>query len=351
MTVEEIPAGFEAAHTEWLRVGGSEFRETQRFGPRPGFYRSRYWKLVKEALLTVRNFKCCRCKGEATQAHHLNYEHVGEDHLHPEALAAVCTPCHGLVEYARLAESLMSKISRRISLCNGFLEGRRGCLRQSPAHVLARLFEYRDQLAELRNKFTTETHYNNPRLQSLAERDAALECFRQKRTAYAQQALSVISEWAGTEKEKAEQLLPMLRTEIESCKKFVAEVFAPVPVRVERISPARLAEVVAHNQEGPRSGFKAEFESLVVGTKYHRGHIDGVACGDSVQLVREPGNSFDPKAIQVRLETGEALGYLTRELAAVLADEIDAGTWVQSNVSRIVGQKLYVGISILKAKE
>lgn len=164
-----VPTGFEAAHAEWLRIGGPAFREVHRFGPLPDFYRSQYWKLVKEALLASREFKCCRCTGDANQVHHLNYGCVGEDHLHPETLAAICRPCHGLVEYARKAESLMSRIRRRISLCNGFLEDRRGCLDQNAAHLYARLLEYQDELAELRELFATETYYSNPRIRSQAE--------------------------------------------------------------------------------------------------------------------------------------------------------------------------------------
>src|SRR5581483_897634 len=150
MSTNQSP-GFEVAHAEWLRIGGPAFREVHRFGPRSDFCRSQYWKLGKEALLVAREFKCCRCTGNANQVHHLNYDYVGEDHLHPETLVAVCRPCHGLVEYARKAESLMSRISRRISLCNGFLEDHRGCLDQNATHIYARLLEYQDELGELRS--------------------------------------------------------------------------------------------------------------------------------------------------------------------------------------------------------
>jgi hypothetical protein len=354
MTTKQLP-GFEAAHAEWLRIGGPAFREVHRFGPRPDFYRSQYWKLVKEALLAAKEFKCCRCTGNANQVHHLNYDYVGEDHLHPETLVAICRPCHGLVEYARKAESLMSRISRRISLCNGFLEDHRGCLDQNAAHVYARLLEYQDELAELRIKFTTETYYSNPRIKSRVEAEAVVARFRQERRAYEEQALNVVSGWIGNEKEKAKQLLPMLRSEIENCRMFVVEVFAPVPVRAERLSSASLAEVFTRTEEGRSSesaldsqSVKPDFESLVVGIKFHRGHVNGIAQGDSVQLAREPNNSYDPNAIQVRLQTDETLGYLTKELAAVLAGKMDSGICVQAQVSRIVRDKLYVGVTIVK---
>ena len=78
MTTKQVPAGFEESHAEWLRAGGQSFREFHRFGPGAGFYRSKYWKLVKVAVLTSKGFKCCRCNEHASQVHHLNYDFVGE---------------------------------------------------------------------------------------------------------------------------------------------------------------------------------------------------------------------------------------------------------------------------------
>jgi hypothetical protein len=350
-----VPPSFEASHAEWLRIGGQTFRDLQRFGPRPDFYRSQYWKLVKEAVLTSREFKCCRCNGDAAQVHHLNYDCVGEDHLHPETLVAICRPCHGLVEYARKAESLMSRISRRSSLCKGFLEDRRGCLDQNAAHLYARLLEYQDELAELRKLFATETYYSNPRIKSQAEADAVGDRFRQEQQAYEERAANLVSTWNGSEKEKAERLLPMLKLEIEHCKEFVAEVFAPIPPRAERLSSADLAKVFARPKgrrpTEARPGSQSatpDVESLVVGIKYHRRHVDGITQGDSVQLVREPNNAYDPNAVQVNLQTGETLGYLTSEFAAVLAKQMDAGMSVQARVSRIVRDKVYVAVNFGK---
>ncbi|MGO9476516.1 MAG: hypothetical protein ACLP7I_01080 [Limisphaerales bacterium] len=156
----KIKPEFEAAHAEWLKIGGETFRDCHRPSVRPNFYRSHYWKLVKGAVLISVNFKCCRCNGHARQVHHLHYDFVGEDHFHPESLVAICRPCHGLVEHARNAEALISRISRRISLCKGFMEDRRGCLDQNAVHVTARLLEYRDELAELRQLFETQTFYS-----------------------------------------------------------------------------------------------------------------------------------------------------------------------------------------------
>ena len=345
-----IPTGFEAAHAEWLLLGGQEFRNLYRCGAGPRFYRSRYWKLVKESLLLSKKSQCFRCTGIANIVHHLNYDHVGEDHLHPESLAAVCKSCHGLIEYARQAESLISKISRRISLCQGFLRGR--YREQNPAHIYARFLEYQDKLGELRNLFLSKIHYRNQPIKSPAESESFMSQHKMKRLAYEETAMNLVGTWSGSDKEKAEQLLQMLELEIQNCRKFVDQVFAPVPPRTENIlsaveretsnrsnamQPAKLMRMT----ESITSGV----EVLVVGIKFHRGHLDGITQSDDVELRREPNNTYDPNAIQVKLQNGEVLGYLIKEFAAVLAEQMDAGSSFKAEVSRIVRDKIYVSVT------
>ena len=339
MTPQQVLPSFEASHAEWLRIGGLTFRKLHQFGPRPDFYRSQYWELVKQAFLTSKEFKCCRCSGNANLVHHLNYDCVGEDHLHPESLAAVCRSCHGLVEYARKAESLISRISRRISLCKGFLSDRYS--EQNAVHGCARLLEYQDELANLRNLFASKIHYRNPRIKSESESEAVVDRFQQKRQAYEEKAASLVATWSGSEKEKAEQLLPMLELEIQNCRKFIAEVFEPVP-------PSSHSSGVEPKHALVSEKITSGVESLVVGIKFHRGHINGIAQGDGVELAREPSNAYDSNAVQVKLQTGETLGYLTREFAAALAKQMDAGVIVQSEVSRIVRDKIYVAVVVGK---
>ncbi len=352
MTTQQVPPGFEAPHAEWLRIGGPNFRDIYRCSVGPGFYRSQYWKLVKQAVLALKDFKCCRCTGNANQVHHLNYDWVGEDHLHPESLAAVCVSCHGLIEYARKAESLIPRISRRLSLCQGFMEDRQGCLNQNAAHVYARLLEYQDILAELRRLFVAKTFYDNPRISSEAEAEAFRVSFQRERQAYQERAESLVSTWSGSEKEKAARLPPLLELEIQNCRMFVAEVFAPVPPRAEDL-PSEVEANATVRSKGtrrikptPESGNAASgVESLVVGIKFHRGHVEGILQEDSVELVREPNNAYDPNAIQVKLHTGEILGYLTREFAAAFAKQMDVGMSPQAKVSRIVRDKIYVSVA------
>lgn len=335
---KKVKVGFEAAHAEWLKIGGKAFRDCHRPSVRPNFYRSQYWDLVKEAVLISVNFKCCRCNGHAKQVHHLHYDFVGEDHFHPESLVAICRPCHGLVEHARNAEALISRISRRISLCQGFMEDRRGCLDQNAVHVTARLLEYRDELAELRRLFETRSYYTNSRNHTEAELQAFTVHFSQKRQAYEDSAKELVSSWEGNDKAKAAKLIPLLQEEIQNCRQFVAEVFAPVAPN----------HVVPPNKPGTSqrsNGQPDEVESLVVGIKYHRGNIDGIGQGDPVDLIREPTNAHDPNAIQVKLKSGEILGYVTSEFAAAHSPQMDTGTEFQALISRISKGKVYVVIT------
>jgi hypothetical protein len=89
-----------------------------------------------------------------------------------------------------------------------------------------------------------------------------------------------------------------------------------------------------------------EFKAPVVGIKYHRGHADGLAPGDLVQLVREPDNIHDSNAVQVKLLAGEVLGYIPGELAATLAQEIDAGMCAQARVSHLIRKSVYLAVIV-----
>jgi hypothetical protein len=58
-----------------------------------GYMESEEWKEKSRLVIERGNGICEACRhSPATQAHHLNYEHVGEEPLYD--LAAVCKPCH-----------------------------------------------------------------------------------------------------------------------------------------------------------------------------------------------------------------------------------------------------------------
>ena len=335
----QVPIGFELAHEEWLAIGGKEFQEEcWSKGENFAYYRTRYWALVRQAIFARDSATCFRCQASAGHVHHLTYDFIGIDHLHPEALVSVCAPCHQLVEYARLAESLISRIDRRISLCKGFLED--SCLDQNAAHVYARLLEYQDELAGLQTLFATGTAYTNSRTKSDAKANAAVSRFGIELHVYEERAASLVSAWQGSEKEKAERLLPMLALEIQQCERFAAAVLEPVSPRARQSQRACSADAIT--EFGSKS---SGVEALVVGIKFHRGNADGIAAGESVQLVREPNNAYDPNAIRVNLRTGATLGYLTKEVAAVFAKQLDAGGDVWGQISKIVKDKVYVAVN------
>jgi single-stranded-DNA-specific exonuclease len=67
-------------------------------------------------------------------------------------------------------------------------------------------------------------------------------------------------------------------------------------------------------------------EERVVGVTYDN-RQDVVArlhVGERVRLCREPRNPYDRNAIRVENGRGEQIGYIRRELAAVLAPSLDA---------------------------
>jgi hypothetical protein len=170
--ITQLPTpGYESAHEKWLAQNPEEFRKRFRVGAPREFYASRYWKLVRQATLERDSFKCFRCSKNAVQVHHLHYEFMGEDHLHPETLVSICLDCHSVVEYGRHAEALVPVIRRRIRSCKGFAEHKPGFQDQTPVKVFARLLEYRDKLADLRSLFEARTPYTNSRLGVANEND------------------------------------------------------------------------------------------------------------------------------------------------------------------------------------
>ena len=336
----QVPIGFELAHEEWLAIGGKEFQEECWAKENRAYYRTRYWALVRQAIFARDSATCFRCQASAGHVHHLTYDFIGIDHLHTETLVSVCKPCHRMVEYARLAESLISRIDRRISLCEGFLEDSSNCLDQNAAHVYARLLEYQDELAGLQTLFATGTPYTNPPPKSDAKANAAVSRVGIEIHAYEERAASLVSAWQGSEKEKAERLLPMLKLEIQKCERFAAAVLEPVSPRAPQLQRTYPTEALTE------SGSKASgVEALVVGIKFHRGNADGIAAGESVQLVREPNNAYDRNAIRVNLGTGETLGYLTKEVAAVFANQLDSGGDVRGQIAKIIKDKVYVALN------
>jgi hypothetical protein len=78
---------------------------------------------------------------------------------------------------------------------------------------------------------------------------------------------------------------------------------------------------------------------MVAGVLYEgRGAIvDRLAsAGDDVRLVRDPANAHDANAIQVRLTTGEHIGFAPREDASRLAPIMDSGFRYEAYITKIL---------------
>jgi len=69
-------------------------------------------------------------------------------------------------------------------------------------------------------------------------------------------------------------------------------------------------------------------------SKMARDHLVSLSIGTKLQLVREPENSYDPNAIQVR-EQGIMLGHIERQTAGELAPRMDDGEKFIAKIKRV----------------
>jgi len=76
---------------------------------------------------------------------------------------------------------------------------------------------------------------------------------------------------------------------------------------------------------GPRRVPVVLLETTVAGFRYHRGPTieDTLHAGDPLELVREPSNPFDPRAIAIHHPTGLRLGYVPRVVNLVPSNLLD----------------------------
>ena len=77
-------------------------------------------------------------------------------------------------------------------------------------------------------------------------------------------------------------------------------------------------------------------ESPVAGFQYHDGETvwPRLSTGDSLRLLREPGNPYDGQAVAVYW--GDAkLGYVPRAANTAVAQMMDRGEWLSARVARL----------------
>lgn len=97
---------------------------------------------------------------------------------------------------------------------------------------------------------------------------------------------------------------------------------------------------LADNSNKTENDDKKDFITKVVGVTFENRQetIRQVRAGQTILLIREPNNPYDSNAISVRLENGEQLGYLKRELAYKLSSRLDKiSTPVRGRILHITG--------------
>jgi len=73
--------------------------------------------------------------------------------------------------------------------------------------------------------------------------------------------------------------------------------------------------------------------------------------GETLMLIREPDNNFDPGAIKVTRRNGQQIGYVPAHIArngdsGGLAHEIDAGVTLRCRIAEIIGGGLLFGVTV-----
>ncbi len=76
-----------------------------------------------------------------------------------------------------------------------------------------------------------------------------------------------------------------------------------------------------------------EFSTRVAGIYYCKGSLAGLRSGDSLRLIREPQNPYDPNAIRVETMELELLGWIPKTLTPTLARAMDLGLTVAATIA------------------
>jgi hypothetical protein len=77
-------------------------------------------------------------------------------------------------------------------------------------------------------------------------------------------------------------------------------------------------------RDAPELAARGVRVATVAGAGYHHEVGDEAAPGRPLELRRDPANEHDPNAIEV-LAGGVVIGFVPRDLASALAQELDAG--------------------------
>lgn len=107
------------------------------------------------------------------------------------------------------------------------------------------------------------------------------------------------------------------------------------PVPLERAAPATLAHAApAQVERATPARPPVELQrSPVAGFQYHEGEAvwDGLRVGATLALVREPGNTYDQRAVRLDWQ-GRKLGYVPRIDNAAVSHLLDSGHALRAEI-------------------
>lgn len=207
-----VPSEFNNAHRCWLEIGGESFASQFISGPDPKFYRTEYWKTVREIVLRRDSFLCVKCHGPANQVHHLNYRYVGRDHFFSKSLISVCSKCHGLFEHLRRTEIFLIKLRKLSTLKLATF-----------VHTYAKFLEYRHAVTDFREYYYSGVPHRISNYTEDEDGAEALEEIRQNRARYIESANAAIATIEGDDQIKENYFLKLLEKEVAICESFLKE--------------------------------------------------------------------------------------------------------------------------------
>jgi len=99
-------------------------------------------------------------------------------------------------------------------------------------------------------------------------------------------------------------------------------------------------------------GIVAPFDLIIesAGTRYQEGvDLDAMSVGESVSLIPEPTNEFDPAAIQIVHSTGGRIGYVPKPYCEMLRPWLDEGR-LSASIQKLNGRPdrrlVYLRVSV-----
>lgn len=80
-----------------------------------------------------------------------------------------------------------------------------------------------------------------------------------------------------------------------------------------------------------------QHEFYVAGVQFRLGYqraLETIQEGDSLDLIAEPTNQYDPNAVQVHFE-GIFLGYVPKALSGLVAEALRTGNYYEASLTKL----------------